>query len=165
MPGDTREQVQEAESTPDEILMERVWQGDAAAYRALVERYATPAYALAVRLCRDRTEAEAAVQRCFMAIWRKQQPGEMRTGPFAVQLYRAVADQCRDAPPPLLPKDDLEAAICTLPKTQRAALTLFYSAGLSTVQIASILDIGEKDVLGLLQAARRTLREQRNAKP
>lgn len=165
MAGDTREQVQEADSTPDEILMERVRQGDAAAYRVLVERYTSPAYALALRLCRDRTEAEGVVLQCFIAIWRKQPPWGMRTGQFAIQLFRAVAGQCGDESFPILRGDDLEAAIGTLPMAQRAALTLFYSAGLSTIQIASVLDIGEKDVLGLLQAARRTLREQRNSKP
>ena len=55
-----------------EALLERVAAADASALGSLYDRYASPAYGLALRIVRDPRTAEEVVQDAFLAAWRRE---------------------------------------------------------------------------------------------
>jgi RNA polymerase sigma-70 factor (ECF subfamily) len=55
----------------DRHLLARVAKGDVAALRAIYERHAPRAVAIAYRILRDRAEAEDIVQETFIELWRR----------------------------------------------------------------------------------------------
>ena len=75
-------------------LIRRAAQGDAEAFRQLVEAYQTPAYRLAARMCGP-DGAEDVTQEAFLAAWRglPQFRGDCR---FSTWLYRLVSNAAID---------------------------------------------------------------------
>ena len=75
-------------------LIRRAAQGDAEAFRQLVEAYQTPAYRLAARMCGP-DSAEDVTQEAFLAAWRglPQFRGDCR---FSTWLYRLVSNAAID---------------------------------------------------------------------
>ncbi|HET8648189.1 MAG TPA: sigma-70 family RNA polymerase sigma factor, partial [Vicinamibacteria bacterium] len=66
--------VWRAASPPDAegaSLVLRLARGEGAALGAFFDRYAGLAYGLALRILRDRTEAEDVVQEVFVQVWRQ----------------------------------------------------------------------------------------------
>ncbi len=57
--------------TLDEELVRRIREGDAAQFELLAERYASKIYGLAMRLTRNRSDAEDAVQEAFLLVYTK----------------------------------------------------------------------------------------------
>lgn len=78
---------------PDHALIERVAEGDADAFEALVERYQDRLLALAERLLGDRDEARDAVQEVFLKVWRKAGSYRPR-GKLYTWLYRVAVNHC-----------------------------------------------------------------------
>ena len=79
----------------DEILLERYKEGDASAFRILVERYSTPIYSLALRLLRDPMEAENVAQETFLRVILSLD--RMRLDlPFKPYLFRIAVNLCYD---------------------------------------------------------------------
>ena len=68
--------------------------GDLAAFNAIVERYQTPAYNVALRMLRDPSAAEDATQDAFVSAWRNV--GRYRGGSLRAWLLAIVANRARD---------------------------------------------------------------------
>ena len=54
----------------DGALIQRIADGDTAAFDILYRRFSRPVFGLALRMLRDRSRAEDALQETFSAIWR-----------------------------------------------------------------------------------------------
>jgi RNA polymerase sigma-70 factor (ECF subfamily) len=79
----------------DAEAIERARGGDHDAFRILVERYQSRAYALALRVLRDEEQARDAVQDAFLKVYRSLDRFEGRSS-FYTWLYRLVMNVCLD---------------------------------------------------------------------
>lgn len=156
--------------------------GDAAAVRALVNRYSPGVLSLATRMLSDRGEAEDVTQETFIRAW-KALPGWEPRAKFSTWLHRVALNLCYDrlrkrreslpgelpdlADTRLSPQEALdqsqrvlaiEQAISALPERQSAALTLCALQGHSQAEAAEIMDVSVEALESLLARARRTLR-------
>lgn len=171
--------------TSDLDQITRAAAGDAAAVRALVNRYSSGVLALATRMLGDTAEAEDVTQETFIRAW-KALPGWEPRAKFSTWLHRVAlnlcydrlrkrrevlaGDQLPDRPDTALgPQDVLdqaqrvkavETAIAALPERQSAALTLCALQGHSQAEAADIMEISVEALESLLARARRTLRTQ-----
>jgi RNA polymerase sigma-70 factor (ECF subfamily) len=150
----------------DGNLLQRIADGDNAAFETLYRRFARPVFGLALRMLRDRSRAEDAVQETFAAIWRSAASYRPERGPGAPWLYavarNAIVDRARargeatfaDPPeavaPDASPDDRAESAYVSwrvhravqeLPEHERKVLELAYWSGLSQSEVARFLDI------------------------
>jgi len=150
----------------DGDLLERIADGDSAAFETLYRRFARPLLGLALRMLRDRARAEDAVQETFAAIWRSAPSYKPERGPGAPWLYavarNAIVDRARvrgeatfaDPPEQVSsapgPAEEAEStylswrvhrAVEDLPESERKVLELAYWSGLSQSEIAQFLDI------------------------
>lgn len=166
----------------DHDLMAQTAHGDERAFRTLVRRHASSAFALARRVLRNDARAEEIVQDAFLRVWINA-PRWRPEAAFRTWLYRIVVNLClnekrRPADLPLATAGDpadaapdagaslearerdsrLSAAIDALPARQRAAIVLTYQEGLSNADVAAVLDTSVSSVETLLVRARRTLR-------
>ena len=158
--------VQTEVRVTDGSLLERIADGDTAAFEILYRRFARPLYGLALRMLRDRTRAEDAVQETFAAIWRSAASYRSERGPGAPWLYavarNAIVDRARSrgettfadppesASPDAAPDERAESAYVSwrvhravqdLPEREREVLELAYWGGLSQSEVAQFLDI------------------------
>src|SRR5688572_15574702 len=92
------------EELTDGELIERVGEGDRAAFEELYRRYTRPVLGLALRRLGDRGRAEDAVQDAFAAIWRSASSYRPERGAGAPWLYtvarNAIVDGLRRTPEP-----------------------------------------------------------------
>ena len=171
-----------APSDEDALLVLRVGEGDVAAYRELVTRYAAKLSRFAERLLRDRAEAEDVVQETFLRLWqhaRDYSPSarvttwlHRITHNLAVDRLR-VRGRTRPLPdeeampqsarqPTLLDEKRrvvaLEAALAELPERQATAIVLVHLHGLSGAEAAEVLEVGPEAVESLLARGRRALK-------
>lgn len=169
----------------DESLLERYKEGDAGAFRELVERYSTSIYNLAMRLLRDPMEAENVAQETFLRIIISID--RMRLDlPFKPYLFRIAVNLCYDnlrMKRPVLfsesesvneivedlpemvdriEKDELQtqirAVIETLPAHYRAAVVLRYNEDFSYEEIAQALNLPLNTVRTHLRRAKEQLK-------
>jgi RNA polymerase sigma-70 factor (ECF subfamily) len=152
-------------SGAEDALLGRIAQGDAAALKSLYDRCAPTALALALRILRNRTEAEDVVQDAFVEAWKRAASFDPRRGSalsFVLSITRSRAlDRLRSrsaaeratqalsreesAPVPLpiesaeqrQDRERIQAALQALPPEQRAVLELAYFEGLSQSEIAA----------------------------
>ena len=90
-----REGSREQAGDPDEQEWVALAQGgDLAAFNAIVERYQTLAYNVALRMLRDPSAAEDATQDAFVSAWRNV--GRYRGGSLRAWLLAIVANRARD---------------------------------------------------------------------
>jgi RNA polymerase sigma-70 factor (ECF subfamily) len=150
----------------DGDLLQRIADADDGAFEILYRRFARPIYGLALRMLRDRSRAEDAVQETFAAIWRSAASYRPERGPGAPWLYavarNAIVDRARargettvaDPPdaaaPDPGPPEHVESAYVSwrvhravedLPEHEREVLELAYWRGLSQSEVARFLDI------------------------
>jgi RNA polymerase sigma-70 factor (ECF subfamily) len=150
----------------DGDLLQRIADGDTAAFDILYRRFSRPVYGLALRMLRDRGRAEEAVQETFAAIWRSAASYRSDRGPGAPWLYavarNAIVDRTRVrgeatfADPPEIVSSDagpdeqvqssyvswrVHRAVQDLPQHEREVLELAYWGGLSQSEVARFLDI------------------------
>jgi RNA polymerase sigma-70 factor, ECF subfamily len=149
----------------DEALPGLVARGDEAALAELYDRFGRVAYGLALRIVRDSTLAEDAVQDAFLAAWRTAvsfDPGRGKTSTWLLTLVhrRAVdvvrreerrrADPLDDFDHPTGEATDEEAwlraqrqvvqeALRKLPDDQREAIELAYYGGFTQSELAERL--------------------------
>src|SRR5690242_14281887 len=149
----------------DEALLALCSRADDSALGELYDRFGRVAFGLAVRIVRDRSLAEDAVQEAFLAVWRSADrfsPARAKPSTWILTLVhrRAVdlvrkeerrrADPIDDFAHPAGEATDEEAALRSkrravqealrrLPDDQREALELAYYGGLSQSELAERL--------------------------
>jgi RNA polymerase sigma factor (sigma-70 family) len=150
----------------DEALVALVARGDDGALAALYDRFGRVAYGLALRIVRDRTLAEDAVQEAFLTVWRNADrfvPERAKASTWiltfahrrAVDLVRRE-ERRRTEPLPQAPVEDtapgtdeeawlrlrrerVQKALRMLPDQQREALELAYFGGFTQSELAERL--------------------------
>ena len=148
------------DSTPDGELAAGIEARDPRALGLLYDRYAGYALAVALRVLRDREEAEEAVQDAIWQIWTgrvRYDPlrGRFRTWVFMIARSRALdrlrrrttANAARAAagdPAPIAPGEielarDLRQSLAALSDDQRDAIVLAFYGGLTHGEIAERL--------------------------
>ena len=149
----------------DEALLEAVAGDDEAALGELYDRFGRIAYGLALRVVRDASLAEDAVQEAFLQVWRgagSYRPERAKASTWlltfvhrrAVDLVRREerrrAEPVEALPDPAGPSADDEAvrgsrrqvvrdALRALPSEQRQAIELAYYGGLTQSELADRL--------------------------
>ena len=149
----------------DEALVALVARSEETGLAELYDRYGRLAYGLALRILRDETLAEDAVQDAFLTIWRTASrfvPERAKASTWILTLVhrRAVdvvrreerrrADSLELAPEPVAPAADddawlrfererVQAALSRLPDPQREALELAYYGGFTQSELAERL--------------------------
>jgi RNA polymerase sigma factor (sigma-70 family) len=157
----------ELESLSDEALVALVARSDDAALAELYDRFGRPAYGLALRVLRDPSLAQDAVQEAFLAAWRTAASYDARRAKAATWLltivHRRAVDVVRrenrrrgapleDAPVAAGDATDeeasvrerrreVQAALAQLPADQREALELAYYGGLTQSELAERLGV------------------------
>jgi RNA polymerase sigma-70 factor, ECF subfamily len=168
----------------DEGAVDRVLQGDTAAFGEIVRRWERPLINLAYRFCHDRGRAEDMAQEAFvrafraLASWRRD--GAFSTWLFAIatNVYRSelrripaeiplegIAEPVeeRKTDSDLAERDErrlVRKALRTLPARYRDALVLFYFHEMDVAQAARSLDLPEGTVKAQLSRGRGMLREK-----
>lgn|SRR5262245_39297301 len=145
--------------------MERLKTGDARALRELYDRYSSLLYPVALRILGNKTDAEDAMQRCWVQVWGSASSYDPKRGPVAawlltmirsraLDLVRSIASRRRaedavEAEPPdsfLDPTDTAERrslrerithAMGSLTPEQRRVLEIAYFDGLSQSEISA----------------------------
>ncbi|MBI4787971.1 MAG: sigma-70 family RNA polymerase sigma factor [Chloroflexi bacterium] len=79
----------------DETLLSQYKEGNPRAFRALVQRYTTPIYNLALRLLRDPMEAENVTQETFLRVVTALDRIRLDL-PFKPYLFQIAVNLCRD---------------------------------------------------------------------
>jgi RNA polymerase sigma-70 factor (ECF subfamily) len=163
----------------DELLLERLRQGDEAAFEALFLRYHSRVYRVVHNLVGSREEAEDLAQETFLSLYHQPPAPDTAAAVFAwlcrVGLnrgYNALRSQQRAArrlaflaePPAVIDphaevvraeqRSNVRAALAQLPERQ-GKLLLLRHAGLAYAEIAAVLEIAPGSVGTLLARAER----------
>lgn len=77
----------------DQALIEKIKGGDFQAFEALVNRYESKVYRLAVRMLRNQQDAEDALQETFLQVYRGLKSFEGRSN-FSTWLFRLATNVC-----------------------------------------------------------------------
>jgi len=179
----------ENSSIKDEQLIERVGQGDLAAFECLVRRHQISALRTARRFLSDEHEAEDLAQEAFLQVYRKAHSYNPAAASFKTWFFTILANLCRNAikkrrlvyygepPEDILDAGDpdsafelreqrraLAQAISNLSTNQRLAFILCHYEELSYAEAARALGLSVKAVESLLVRAKRSLREQLSEK-
>ncbi len=168
--------------TDDIHLVSAAQRGDLIAFEALVGRYRTPAYRVALRILGDPTDAEDVTQDSFLQAWQALPTLRARRA-FSTWLYRIVTNRCLNAirsrrATEILPNEiedetrrpnhvtearrrleTLRRAITRLTPEQRAPFVLRELEGLSYEEIADVLETTVPAIKGRLHRARLALLE------
>jgi RNA polymerase sigma-70 factor, ECF subfamily len=150
----------------DEALVALVARGDESALAALYDRFGRVAYGLALRILRDRSLAEDAVQEAFMTVWRTAdrfiaERSKASTWVLTFVHRRAVdlvrreqrrrAEPLETAPEVVgenatdeeawlrLRRERVQEALGALPDPQREAIELAYFGGFTQSELAERL--------------------------
>lgn len=175
--GDTR--------TVDQDLAQAVAAGEPAAMRALTQRCLPRVMGVAVRLLRDREEAEDVAQETFLKVWRniarydaERAKLETWVGKIAMnasydRLRKRRENLLGDDMPELVDgapnaeaqltasdaADRVRMAIHGLPERQRLALELCHFQERTNIEAARMMEVSVEAMESLLARARRTLKK------
>jgi RNA polymerase sigma-70 factor (ECF subfamily) len=167
----------------EQRLIERIHQGDRAAFGILVERQLPRALALATRILRHREDAEDLVQDAFLSALRHIDDFDARR-PFWPWLSRIIVNRGLDlvaarsirtteilgddiadrgsSPAIDAERSDVFAqvrvAMSALPPRRRLVIELFELEGFSIVEIAELMESAPATIRWHLHVARRQLR-------
>ena len=165
----------------DDELLRRLARGDEESLGALYDRHADGLLGLALKLLRERQEAEDAVHDLFVEVWQRAGEYDPRRGSVRTWIAMRLRSRCLDrlrrakvrrdkTPEPVVtaaPPEAIEravdeprvrAALATLGEPQREVVLLSYFGGLSSAEIAERLAIPIGTVKSRLRAALATLR-------
>ena len=164
-------------ATDDGALMQRVGQGDRAAFATLVGRYQDRLFTVAHRLLQNRADAEDAVQRAFLNCYLRSDTYDARWR-VSTWLYRVLTNVCVDelrrrkgvglaveAPDAgvIVEKPgqhlDLRRALERVPTEARLLLALRYVDGLYYGELAKIRGISINTVKSQLARGKSILRK------
>jgi RNA polymerase sigma-70 factor (ECF subfamily) len=173
-----------AEVDHDLALLRRVGAGDAAAYRALCDRYLARIVGFASRLLGGAAaDAEDVAQETFLRLWTQASRFEAGKAKPSTWLYRIAHNACVDRLRKQRPADAralerqssggdrpnaelarketaerVNAALQALPERQRSAITLVHYEGLGNLEAAEVLGVSVEALESLLSRGRRALR-------
>jgi RNA polymerase sigma-70 factor (ECF subfamily) len=173
----------------DDAVLALLARSDDSALAELYDRYGGPAYRLALRILRDATLAQDAVQDAFLTAWRTAPSFDPRRGAVSSWLLtlvhrRAVDVVRREDRRRALPLDDapvaagdatdetaetrelrrdVQAALGRLTQLEREALELAYYGGLSQSEIAAKLGVPLGTVKSRMFAGLARLRDELGA--
>ncbi len=166
----------------DQLLVEKMRQGNLDAFRVLVERYQKYAYQIAFRILRSHPDAEDISQEAFVRVYQSIK-NFRREARFSTYLYRTVVnlslnilrrrerERIDENPTTGLErrnaevladdtkielidvKDHLQRAIQQLSQRQQAILILRHYEGFSTREVSEILNCSEGTVKQQLHRA------------
>ena len=179
MPG--REPVQDERR--DEVLVERIRQGDDAALTTLYRRHVEAIYRFVLAQVRDPSDAEDLTQQTFLVAQRTlSQLRDVRSARnwlFAIARNCFLKDRQRRRPVPAarlrldldtvpaeipdvedIDAERLQGALCELPELFRIVLVMFYYEGRSYREIAEDLDLPMGTVMSRLARAKAHLRSR-----
>ncbi len=170
----------------DRFYIEKVLEGDAAAFAALVDRHKDNAFALALRITGNREDAEEIAMDAFVKVYRSL--GSFRNdSKFTTWLYRIVHNESisalRKKQPATAPLDDsladdypdeeIQQHVAALDEIQQQKLisralnellpedhmliTLFYREDLPIGQISEITGMSQSNIKVRLHRARKKL--------
>jgi len=172
----------DASAHSDEELVQRVAEGDVAAYRELLRRHGSALRNFAQRLTKSSAEAEDVLQETFLRLWQSagQYSPKARAKTWLFRIAHNISVdrlRARRRTEPLEPEQEpaisarqpalldekqralrLASAIEALPERQAAALTLVHLEGLSGTEAAQVLDVSQEALESLLSRARRALK-------
>ncbi len=176
----------------DADLVALIQDGNHDAFSALLRRHSTMALRLAQRTLNSLADAEDVTQTVFIRLWQKPFSWQADRSAFGTWLYRVVLNACYDlqrkttrrseldieqaAEPKVSDVLDelargseimqrqrrLQAAIATLPSSQRDAINLAVHLALPQADVAAILGVSVKAVESLLVRAKRTIKQAVN---
>jgi RNA polymerase sigma-70 factor (ECF subfamily) len=176
-------------SIDERRLVVRAQAGDRDAFEDLVRMHADRLFAVVLRLCASRHEAEEVTQEAFLRAWRglggfdgrsqfftwlyrigineaKRRAGRRETTPLTVPIDETPVGELRDVretPESRAQQRDLrfalEEAVRALPLAYRAPLILRDIEGLSTREAAELLGLGEAAFKSRLYRARLSVRD------
>jgi RNA polymerase sigma-70 factor (ECF subfamily) len=170
----------------DQKLIEAIQNGDTKAYSQLVNRYKDLVYTLAIRMMRNREEAEEVAQDTFIKVFKSLDKfkGDSK---FSTWIYKVTYNTCLDrikknkkhlndaaideftfnkldtidnALDNMINEEKrvlIKNCINKLPEDSSALLTLFYFEDLSLVEISKIINIEANTVKVKLFRARKKL--------
>lgn len=163
-------------------LVQKVANGEQAAYSVLVMRHSNRHLMVAKRILNDQHEAEDALQDAFISLWKYAERFDPEKAKFSTWFYRIVTNQCLDRKrkkkPGALPEgydavdesdgpqeqlvqsqrgNTVKQALDRLPDRQKVAITLCYFEGVSNKEAAEILELNIKALESLLTRARKAL--------
>jgi RNA polymerase sigma-70 factor (ECF subfamily) len=169
----------------DATLVAAAARGDAAAFRALVDRHLSGVLIIARRMLRDDAEAEDVAQEAMLRLWRVAPDWRSGEAQVSTWLYRVVTNLVTDqrrarARRPAVALDEapdvadggrgvvaglieadrmvaLQRALAALPDRQRQAVVLRHIEGLTNPEIAAIMEIGVEAVESLTARGKRAL--------
>jgi RNA polymerase sigma-70 factor (ECF subfamily) len=168
----------------DATLVLRVGEGDARAYRELVDRHAAQLHRFAARMLREASDAEDVVQETFLRLWQRARDysPDARVGTWLHRITHNLAiDRLRargrltpmtddDEPPISAPqskslvererRETVSRALDELPERQALAVLLVYFHERSGAEAAEILGVSEEALESLLARARRALKRK-----
>ena len=159
----------------DEVLVLHAQRGRRDALERLASRWRPRHYSHARRLLGSADLAADAVQEAWISIvrglYRLHDPASFPAWSYAIVTRRcqdalrrrsrakeAELDEALESPAPTEGIDDLRSGLKALPGEQRATIALFYSDGLTVMEIATAMKIPIGTVKTRLFHARRTLR-------
>jgi RNA polymerase sigma-70 factor (ECF subfamily) len=163
----------------DRQLVERARQGDREAYEALGRASARRLYPIAYRIVRDVDQADDAVQRTLVAIWREipklRDPDRFEAWTYRLVVRFAMAEIRRARP--VTPewtdahsssavddtaavdeRDHLESAFRQLTPEHRAVIVLHHYAGLTVAEVADVVGVPFGTAASRLHYATRAMR-------
>jgi RNA polymerase sigma-70 factor (ECF subfamily) len=174
------------EKIEDKYYIDKVLSGETQAYASLVDRYKSMAFTLALRLLKNREDAEEAIQDAFLKAYRSLQDYQFQSS-FSTWLYRIVYNTGISKLRTIKNKyedisfDDLEdpvfvdqsnaldrlraedqkkyinAAISTLPEDESFIVTLYYINESSIDEIGKITGLSGSNIKIKLFRARKKL--------
>jgi RNA polymerase sigma-70 factor, ECF subfamily len=165
--------------------IQRVLEGDTAAFGKIVRRWQSPLINLAFRFCRDRQRAEEMAQDAFMQIYRNlnkfRGEASFSTWIFSVSLNLYRSTMRRKSLPvesiddlmslaagqiPYLQIEERERdelirrAVSLLPQRYRDAIIVFYFREMNLTETAAILGVSEGTAKARLHRGREILRNK-----
>ena len=173
------------ETSSDELLIQRIANGDRLAMQVLFARHRTPVYRWLLRFVSQETLAEDLLSEVFLEVWRQAGRFEARSSvstwlmsiarfkalssrrrraeaPLDETIESTVADQADDPKIALQKKNReelLRAALTKLSTDHRAVIDLVYYHEKSVDEVAQILDIPSATVKTRMFYARKKLAE------